>query len=117
MESRRAMQGVLAGAVFALACTGCGRTSPIGPGGIGVAPSGEVQATSAPSARGSMSNGVSTLEGFAGEGRSLVCLLGDGSRTQLSLAVWAMPDAVRHCLRNMNGRVHGIVTAPAPPIP
>ena len=117
MRSRSAVQGFLVGAVCTILCTACGGTSPIGPGGVGATRSRNLTPTSVPSSRGQLSNDLATLGGPAAEGRFLVCELGDGSRTQLSLLVWGMPDAVLHCLRSMNGRVHGIVSAPAPSIP
>ena len=100
-----------------MACVGCGRTSPIGPGTVSATRPSDVQAATAPSERRPVSNDLSTLGGPAAEGRFLICVLGDGSQTQLSLTVWGMPGAALHCLHAMNGRVHGIVSAPAPPAP
>ena len=110
--------GIVIGAACTMAWAGCGRTSPIGPGDVSATRAGAVQAAATPpSARRTLSNDLSTLGERAAEARVLVCILADGSRTQLSLTVWGMPGAALHGLNTMNGRVHGIVSAPAPPIP
>jgi len=116
MRSRRTI-GIVIGVACTMVCAGCGRTSPIGPENVGPARAASVQAAAAPSEHRTLSNDLSTLGERAGEARFLVCVLGDGSQTQLSLTVWGMPGAALHCLNAMNGRVHGIVSAPAPPIP
>ena len=116
MTSLRAMQRVLIGVACAAVFTGCSGTSPVGPGAVPAIRSGDVQPTTTLRSTQPAST-VSTISDRATEGRFLVCILDDNGQTQLSLSVWGMPGAVHRCLNTLNGRVQGIVTAPAPPIP
>ena len=112
--SLSATQRVLIGVACVSLFAGCGGTSPIGPGSVGGLHSSGIEPRVNPQYRQSAPNTPPALSERAAEGRFLVCILTDNSRTQLSLAVWGMPGAVHHCLTDLNGRVHGIVRSPAP---
>jgi hypothetical protein len=60
-------------------------------------------------------DGISALaEGLGAENRWVACYPGAGGYVQLSVHAMGMAGAIRHCLKDLNGRVNGVIRPPLP---
>jgi hypothetical protein len=106
------------GVLCAMALTGCaGNVSPISPSAPSAVLGGS--AVAAPSIDIAISqraiDGVSALsEGVGAENRWVACYPGSGGYVQLSVQAMGMSGAIRYCLKDLNGRVNGVVRPPLP---
>jgi hypothetical protein len=110
--------GLAIGVLCAMALIGCaGNTSPISPSTLRPALGANTMA--APSLDTPISqrttDGMSALaQGLGAENRWVACYPGAGGFVQISVHAMGMAGAIRHCLKDLNGRVDGVIRPPLP---